>query len=424
MPVLNSTHHNIKNLIKRALKIFKRYGLTEKKMQENLLLFLEILEHKNIVPTFPIPATVLNRKHALIKQLSQNGAAFAIHGKKHIDCTKISPDRFNNHVRKAVQIFQHHKIPCTGFRFPYLKGNQIHLDQLKACSIQWDSSDAILWDVIPRYAFDDSHWDDYQNMLRHYNPKNSSHALSLPRFHNGLLEIPISLPDDDLLERLGIRDSDEASGIWLKILRNTHSRGELFTLQLHPERITLYKNVLEMTIQSLTELNPAVWITTLSGIHDWWKLKSEFSVNLTSKNNYDYDIEVICDKQATFLVRSEDLPREKFYKDYKIENDRNFRLVSRKRPLIGISPGCSPRLTAFLADEGFIFEKSENLDAYSIYLDNFSNFSEEDELKVLREIDNNTSPLIRFWRWPNNHKSCFSITGDIDSLTLFDFLVR
>ena len=84
----------------------------------------------------------------------------------------------------------------------------------------------------------------------------------------------------------------------------------------------------------------------------------------------------------------------------------------------------SEELGNFLKNEGFIFEASEEKEQYSFYLDNFRTFSEDDEMKALEIINDDNSPLIRFWRWPNNCRSCFSVTGDIDSITIYDFANR
>ena len=81
-------------------------------------------------------------------------------------------------------------------------------------------------------------------------------------------------------------------------------------------------------------------------------------------------------------------------------------------------PGCLPDH----ADIGF--EVDENQKKYSIYIDNFSDFSKKDEIKALNLIHNVNSPLIRIWRWPDESKSALSVDGDIDALNMSDFLLR
>jgi len=60
----------------------------------------------------------------------------------------------------------------------------------------------------------------YKNILSNYNFKDSTTNVSIPRFLDGanLLEIPVALPDDDMLfDRLRIRDENELSKILLEI---------------------------------------------------------------------------------------------------------------------------------------------------------------------------------------------------------------
>jgi len=43
---------------------------------------------------------------------------------------------------------------------------------------------------------------------------------------------------------------------------------------------------------------------------------------------------------------------------------------------------------------------------------------------VLDAIESGTGPLVRVWRWPDGARSALAVTGDIDALTLRDFVVR
>jgi len=39
-------------------------------------------------------------------------------------------------------------------------------------------------------------------------------------------------------------------------------------------------------------------------------------------------------------------------------------------------------------------------------------------------IEKAPGPLVRVWRWPDGARSALAATGDIDALTLRDFVVR
>ena len=420
-------YRTFSNLILRFFKILRRYGLSTKKMESNLSLYLDILRPHGITPTFPITAKTLSRHPNLIQTFSETGVEFAVHGFNHIDYTKLSQDTFSHHIQKTVKIFDKYNIPFSGFRFPYLRWDKKTLNNLDKQLFEWESSYCILWDVLRDITVDEKDFRVYQTVLNQYDYRNSDTHLSLPRFlnSNNILQIPVSLPDDDLLfDRLGIRDENILGQIWGKILDQTYSRGELFTLQLHPERISFYKEALKSLIRTANSLNPKIWVTSLGNIAEWWNEKKKFSIDIKKKQSEEYEVHDPCPKRATILIKAKDCENANFFNEYSLINKHNFTIKSFKKPIIGISRDCSPKLGKFLKNEGFTFEISSDEDHYSIFLKNFQVFNEEDEMKVLKEIGNSHSPLIRFWRWPKGYRSALAITGDIDALTSADFFFR
>ena len=63
-----------------------------------------------------------------------------------------------------------------------------------------------------------------------------------------------------------------------------------------------------------------------------------------------------------------------------------------------------------------------NLKQFEQSDEDFANFKDGNELKVLRRIDRSHFPLIRFWRWPEGYRSALAITGEIDGITAGDFI--
>jgi len=393
-------------------------------MESNIRLYLAILQQEGVVPSFPITAKVAERHPEVIKELSKKGVELAVHGYKHIDHTLLPAGELLRHLQKAVHVFQAHNISFSGFRFPYFKWNQKCFEAIHDYPFEWDSSHTVLWDVIDNRLSNKKGIRNYQRMLDQYNYRSSSDCLSLPKFSNDLLEIPVSLPDDDLVERLGLRDSNAVTEIWAAILRKTHSQGELFTLQLHPERIFMFKDSLNSIIRSTKELVPRVWITSLNNIYKWWKEKYKFTVELTSIGNGKYEVDVNCSPRATLLVRSPDFENDQFIDGYTHVKQRTLLIKSPTRPILGIPKYSARNLVQFLKNEGFVFEVSEEEEVYSVYLAQFADFSEENEMEALEIIHSTDLPLVRFWRWPDGCRSALAITGDIDGLTLIDFFLR
>lgn len=419
-------YRTFSNLILRFFKILRRYGLSTKKMESNLSLYLDILRPHGITPTFPITAKTLSRHPNLIQTFSETGVEFAVHGFNHIDYTKLSQDTFSHHIQKAVKIFDKYNIPFSGFRFPYLRWDKKILNNLDKQLFEWESSYCILWDVLRDITVDEKDFRVYQTVLNQYDYRNSDTHLSLPRFlnSNNILQIPVSLPDDDLLfDRLGFRDENILGQIWGKILDQTYSRGELFTLQLHPERISFYKETLKSLLDTADVAEPKIWVASLKSIYNWWKEKEGFGIDIHKKGNGGYEIKAHCSKRATLLIKTEGRGSD-FFNGYALIDGNTFTIRSSNRPIIGILKNSSPRLARFLKNEGFIFEISPHENSYSVFLDDFETFNDEDEIKALEKIDLTHLPLIRFWRWPNRYRSALAITGDIDALTCLDFFRR
>ena len=186
-----------------------------------------------------------------------------------------------------------------------------------------------------------------------------------------LVEIPVSLPDDEILiERLG-----GANGLvketWLRILSQTHQRGELFTLQLHPERIALCADGLSAVLAEARALTPAVWCARLSEIAAWWKARARTTVEITDIRDGCFDMRVSGPLETTILARAVqvDTPTEPWADGYQQVKARTFTVHAPLRPFIGLSPSTSPALASFLRGQGYIVEISEDRHRYAHYFD-------------------------------------------------------
>jgi hypothetical protein len=95
---------------------------------------------------------------------------------------------------------------------------------------------------------------------------------ALPFWVGDLLELPVSFPDDEMLvERLRLRDAEAIAQHWIAAFNQCHARGELFVLQLHPERFPLCAAALERLLDHVTSLGPAVWRASLGDVAVWWR---------------------------------------------------------------------------------------------------------------------------------------------------------
>ena len=416
-----------RNLLSRVRAILSRFGITPRKIEADLNRYVDITQRFGCVPTFPLTAITLSRHPELIRKLSGREVEFAVHGYIHTDYRSLPIETQTSDFKKAIDVFESCQICFTGFRAPYLRGNGETLEALVKLDFAYDSSDTIWWDVVDKGKYTKQAWNEYRKLLDFYKPRSAQEYLALPRFKSGIVEIPVSIPDDEVMvDRLGITDARELTRIWEMILQRIYARGELFTLQLHHERISLCASALETILQQARELNPPVWIATLGEIAEWWKERDQFTFGIDSQGDGEYRAKANCSEKATLLLRNckVDRPTAEWSGGYQSIDAKDFVVECPKRPCVGVGPDSSPLAISFLKSEGFIVEQSDQPHNYGIYFANLADFKEADEKPISEAIERSNAPLLRYWRWPDKAKSALAITGDIDSLTLIDFVMR
>ena len=422
-----SKSRGLRNLISRIFAVLSRFGISSKRFERRLKKYYEITHSADCLPTFAITAVILARYPNYIKELSRQGVEFAIHGYVHVDYRVRDIEEKIRHFGKAITIFNELEIPFVGFRAPFLRVNKNTTPILSNLGFTYHSSRVLYWPVIDINKFSRYARNNYNCLIEFCAPLDSEKYLSLPKLENGLIEIPVSLPDDEtIIERLGITDEKKISEIWLEILRKIYEGGELYNLSLHPERIDNCEIALQDILRKARELNPPVWIATLKEITEWWQERNKFVLNIQSQGDNRYRVKAECSERATILVKNIEVhaPTDQWSDNYQCVTARDFILESPKRPVIGVSSGSSPRAVSFLKSEGYIVEEGNSSDNYGIYLNDLTQFGEADEKSLSRKIERSDVSLLRYWRWPNRARSAISVTGDIDSMTIFDFVLR
>jgi len=427
MPRTIAASRGCGNLLQRCVSVSRRFGLSPTKIEAKLNRYVDVTEKLGCVPTFPVTAVLVKRHPEVIRRLCNRGVELAIHGYVHTDYKSVCLEEQLRHFNKAITIFDSYRIPFSGFRAPFLRVNSETIEALSKLKLAYDSSRSIVWDVLDNYDRSQKPWRDYTRLLDFYQPLEAGSYLSLPRFENGLVEIPVSIPDDEaLVDRLNMHEAKEISRVWEKIFLRTYDRGELFTLQLHHERIGLCAGALEAVIRRARELDPPVWIASLKEIAQWWRERKGFAFEVHAMGSGRWRVKADCSERATVLVRNclSNDPTTNWDGAYRSIDARDFSVSSPLSPFIGVGPNCSQDVVRFLGSEGFAVEVSDRPQDYGIYLDSLPDFRQSDEKPLCDLIDNSACPLIRYWRWPEKAKSALAITGDIDSITLIDFVIR
>jgi peptidoglycan/xylan/chitin deacetylase (PgdA/CDA1 family) len=415
----------LRHLVRRMWAISRSYGLKPNRMEQALERFVTVLETHGGRATLPVPAVTLARQLALVRRLEARGIELAVHGWTHIPLDTRSADEQHAHLHRAREAFIAAGIQATGFRAPYLGRDENLRVAAEDVGFTYVSNQPILWDVLETETFEPAAYATYERAIAFYSPWRAKERLSLPQLYNHMVEIPVSLPDDEMLgDRLGAT-ADVIERVWRRILADTHRRGELFTIQLHPERIARCADGLSAVLAEARTLSPAVWLARLDEIAAWWQARTAATVEISDVGDGRFRLSVAGPSGSTLLARgvAVDAPTKVWSDDYRQVEAMSFTLHAPTRPFIGLSPATSPKLADFLRQQGYIAETTRQSHGYSYYFDQ-AEFSFQHERPLLAQIEGMDRPLVRLCRWPAGARSALAITGDIDALTLWDYGLR
>jgi hypothetical protein len=258
--------------------------------------------------------------------------------------------------------------------------------------------------------------------LKLYAPLDARRVAVKPTLRDGLVDIPVAVPDDEILtERLRLDDAARMAE-WLHILEFTYERGDLFTLQLHPERIAELGDALRATLSDARRRRPEVYIARLDDIATWWLRRSRFRLDVARGDTRRYRVRLEGDRDASLVVRGLDVPRTPWYGQDAISQATEFEVEAARIPIVAISRRSPSEVRRFLTEEGFPVEVSDDGAAYGAFVDASS--PEWTESDTLAAVEKAPGPVVRIARWPRGARSALAITGDIDALTLKDFMLR
>jgi peptidoglycan/xylan/chitin deacetylase (PgdA/CDA1 family) len=407
----------IVGLVGRAGLILSRFGPTPRRMNRNLTRYAAIADEFHFRPTLAITATVLARHVPFIRHLSDRGIEFAIHGLVHVDHKSLTLEEQERSIACAATIFDRAGIPCSGFRAPYLRYNPATEDALRRCGFAYHSSQAIAFPVLRNGPLP-----AYRRVLDYYRATDARVAAVRPSKQRGLIHIPVAVPDDEIMvDRLRLGPAEQTAA-WLGILEATHRRGDLFTVQLHPERIFKAEAALRSVLMEVTRRQPAVWVASLGAIADWWQKRERFRIDVTPAGPARYRVHVDADDSATLLVRAvPEVPATQWFGLDSVTPVRDFQVDGERKPVVGVSGRTPAEVVAFLHEEGLPTEISNDRSQFGAYIDVGGAWQQP---AVIEAIEQAPGPLVRLWRWPSGARSALAVTGDIDSITLQDFAVR
>ena len=418
---------------RRLAMLLTRLGLTPGRFTGALGMIVEVLARHEAPASFPTTAVALARHPLPMQRLAARGIEVAVHSYHHVDLSLQPPAAQRDQVVRARHAFEQNHVPAVGFRAPYLRSNRDLLRLLFAYGFTYDSSTCALWPVL---APEQMAAPVVQTVLAFYRPLDAAQAAVLPHLlPEGLVEIPVSLPDDEMLvDRLGLT-APAIAPIWCAMLQASHQAGELLVLQLHPERGRECAPALDAVLTAARALQPAVWVTTLAEVAEWWKIRPQCQIHLQSLAAGSWGVNIKAPAAARVLAQGPltiEIAAGAIHDPQTIlpwpqltdVPAASFVVRSERRPFVGVAPGSAQELLGFLRQQGYIVEISAERALYPVYFD-WASFDLATQARaVMQSVEDPHAPLLRFSRWPAAARSALVISGDIDSLTLWDYLWR
>jgi peptidoglycan/xylan/chitin deacetylase (PgdA/CDA1 family) len=408
--------------VRRAGAIGSRYGIGAHRMERRLATMLGLVERHGCSATLPVPGAVVARHSPVIARYAMFGFEFAVHGFHHVDHTDLPGTEQRDELARARRALRDARVDAVGFRAPYLRVNDDTLAAVRANGFLYDASQAFHWDdtLVPRHGAYERALDFYRSLPADAHPV-------VPWCDAGVVRIPYCLPDDEaVVDRLAL-DPARIAAVWLRMLRATRERGELFTLTVHPERIHACAVGVAAVLDTARTGSPAVWIARHDEIARWWRDRVSATVVVEPSARAGWlRIRAHGPTGLTLLARNVAVagPTRPWAGDVvRLDGTEAHVCAEPCRPFIGVHPDCPGGVARFLREQGYIVEDA-GADGEHACLIRRLRFGLDDRRPLLDEIEAGSFPLVRLGRWPAGASSALSVTGDVDALTIGDYAAR
>ncbi len=410
-------------MVERASKLVGRYGISTQRAASRIEDNMRTLARFGCAPTYFTPGIVVERHPRFIQRLQLEGAEIAVHSYQHLDLRTLTLPEAVDQLRKSVRVFEANGIKSHGFRCPYMGYSAELLDAIPAGLFDY-SSDQGLWVDPPGFDQTADQNVFFSTLRRFYQSRPSTEAISTPWSRPNLFEIPLCVPDDLQLHD-GLQLGPEGIGqAWCQVLDQMHRRGELFNLVFHPELAALCRDAFVYLLQRAQQCRPAVWVTRLCDVIDWWREKAAFEVEVAEAPS-GLRLSFTCSPRATLLARGFGpcVSGQRWDGAYERLQSKVLEVSADPRPFVGLAPFAPESVVSFLREQGYLVDTADTATRCGIYLD-AAKWTSMTDVQLVDYIEASPGPLVRYWRWPDGAKCALCVTGDLDALTLLDYASR
>jgi peptidoglycan/xylan/chitin deacetylase (PgdA/CDA1 family) len=414
----------LKFVFYRATRLLGRYGIASSSAIKRIESCMTTLARFNCLPTFAVPAVILQRYPDFFRDLQDTGVEIFVHGYQHINLNALPVNEAKDQLVRAADTFKRSGIDFHGFRCPYVGCSDELIDTIPVGLFDYSSNRTICYkEILDLNGCNKGV--EFDVLTKFYEAKPESTSVCRPWIRSNLVEIPVCVPDDlQLCDGLNLNGKD-LTWMWKRILHRTHARGELFTLLFHLELASFCDESLVSLLEEARGLRPAVWIVRLREICDWWQEKAAFDVKV-SETVDGLQIYFDCTPRATILTRGI-YPGEggrTWDKGYQRVLAKSLDVPADPRPFVGLAENVPEDVVNFLREQGYIVETGEKATRCGIYLDAAVLSDLPSEVDLVNYIEDATSPIVRYWPWPDGSRSAMCVTGDLDAITLLDYASR
>jgi len=270
-----------RNMAARVPTIVARFGLTPRKSLAHLAVLLGITDRWGVRPTLPVTAVIARRHPEVMHWLADRGVELAAHGYVHNDYAALAREAQFQQVQRAHDELLRLGLRVQGWRCPYSRWNAHTLAAVRAAGFAYDATPTYAWPAyaqehiaLPTHAAA-----DYARLRRLFGVRDAGRQSVLPAIVDGLVQIPMSIPqDEDMVDRLHL-DAASMSRVWRRVLQDARQRRDIFVLCVHPERAALCAAPLDATLQEARQRGD-VWLAPLGEIAAWWRERDRTRVTV------------------------------------------------------------------------------------------------------------------------------------------------
>jgi hypothetical protein len=224
----------------------------------------------------------------------------------------------------------------------------------------------------------------------------------------------VCVPDDEMLvDRLHL-PAQACARVWCEILDATHARGDLFTMQVHPERFVKSLAAVRAVLTKADSLD-GVWTARLDEIAQWWAARDRCRIERRAVVHGTVTYALVGDTRARMrLVGGAGTADQR-------APGRSLTVPADRLPAVALARGTSATVRRFLEEDGFLVLTEPKVPC-AVELP--ASVDGADQIALRRRVLATPHPLLAIDRWPYGATSALALTGDIDALTVQDFAFR